>query len=81
VQALVEAGVKDWPPGTLKKAEQRLIQMGRHRAGQLYRVLLDADLALKGSHSHDSRARLVLEQMFLRLAKRVAPAKQASGGG
>ena len=64
--------------GTLQRAERQLIQMGRDRAGQLYRWLLEADLALKGSHSSPDRARFVLEQLILRLAKqssrRVPPA-------
>lgn len=69
-QALVEAGLKDWPPGTLKKAETRLIQLGRLRAGSIYRWLLEADLAMKGTHSQEHRSRFVLEQLFLRLAKK-----------
>lgn len=67
-QALLEAGFKDWPKGTLENAERRLKRMGRERAGGLYRRLLEADLAMKGTHSHESRARLVLEQLFLQLA-------------
>lgn len=69
-QALQEAGFKDWPLGTLKKAEQRLIQLGRQRAGSLYRWLLEADLAMKGTHSQEQRSRFVLEQLFLRLARK-----------
>ncbi len=72
------AGFRDWPKGTLQRAEGQLLQMGRERAGQLYRWLLDADLALKGSHSTPDRARFILEQLILRLAKqsgsRVPPA-------
>jgi hypothetical protein len=68
-EALVQAGVKDWPPGTIAKAEDRLKQLGRHRAGKLYRWLLELDLSLKGSHSQADRARWALEQLVLRMAK------------
>ncbi len=67
--ALVQAGIQHWNRTGLQKAESQLIQLGRHRAGQLYRWLLDADLALKGSHSNPHRARFVLEQLILRMAK------------
>jgi DNA polymerase-3 subunit delta len=48
------------------------MQLGRKRAGQLYRWLLELDLALKGSHSQDDRARWALEQLVLRMAKGAA---------
>lgn len=72
-EALVQAGVKDWPIGTLAGAEKRLIQLGRHRAGKLYRWLLELDLSLKGSHSQDDRARWALEQLVLRMSKAATP--------
>jgi DNA polymerase-3 subunit delta len=68
-EALTQAGFRDWPIGSLAGAEKRLLQLGRHRAGQLYRWLLELDLALKGSHSQDDRARWALEQFILRMAK------------
>jgi DNA polymerase-3 subunit delta len=68
-EVLLEAGFKDWPVGTLAKAEARLKQISSRRASQLYRWLLELDLALKGTHSHDRRARWALERLFLRLAK------------
>lgn len=68
-QALQQAGFKAWPKDAMPKAEQQLKQLGRERAGQLYRWLLEADLALKGSHSTKDRARLVLEQLVVRLGK------------
>ena len=68
-EALVQAGVKDWPIGNLAASEKRLIQLGRHRAGKLYRWLLELDLSLKGSHSQDDRARWALEQLILRMSK------------
>jgi DNA polymerase III subunit delta len=72
-EALVQAGVKDWPMGNLAASEKRLIQLGRHRAGRLYRWLLELDLSLKGSHSQDDRARWALEQLLLRMSKAAAP--------
>lgn len=68
--ALTTAGFKNWPLGALNNAERQLKQMGRDRAGQLLKWLSEADLALKGSHSKADRARFVLEQLFLKLAKR-----------
>ena len=68
-QALQQAGFFAWPKEAMAKAEQQLKQLGRARAGQLYRWLLEADLALKGSHSTGHRARSVLEQLVVRLGK------------
>lgn len=65
--ALEQAGFRRWPRGAMENAERQLKQMGRDRAGQLYRWLLEADLALKLSHSTPERARLVLELLFARL--------------
>ena len=53
----------------LKKAEAQLIQISRPRATQLYRWLLETDLALKGSHSRPERARLALETLIFRLSR------------
>lgn len=69
-EALLEAGFNDWPKGTLDAAETRLKQLGRQRASMLYRWLLDLDLALKGSHSREDRARFALENLFLKMAKK-----------
>jgi DNA polymerase-3 subunit delta len=68
-EALSQAGVRDWPFGALAAAEKRLMQLGRQRAGRLYRWLLELDLALKGTHSADDRARWALEQLILRMSK------------
>src|SRR5436190_6551931 len=78
-EALTQAGFRDWPVGSIAAAEKRLIQLGRQRASRLYRWLLDLDLALKGSHSQDDRARWALEQLVLRMAKG-ASGKPASAG-
>jgi DNA polymerase III subunit delta len=77
-EALLAAGFRDWPVGTLKKAEDRLKQLGRDRASRLYRWLVEADLAMKGTHSQDERARFVLEQLIFRMSKQAAaPARPA----
>lgn len=75
--ALLQAGFKAWPKGALAKAESRLKQLGRERAGRLYRWLLDADMKLKGTHSQPERGRLVLEMLLLRLARQAAPRRRA----
>lgn len=77
-EALVQSGVKDWPIGNLAASEKRLIQLGRHRAGKLYRWLLELDLSLKGSHSPEDRARWALEQLLLRMSKPAAPKTAAA---
>ena len=67
--ALIQAGFPHWNRKGLSRAEQQLKQLGRQRAGQLYRWLLETDLALKGSHSAPDRARFALEQLFARLSR------------
>jgi len=67
--ALADAGMK---PFVLATAEDQLRRLGRARAKQLYGWLLEADLALKGVSSSPPRARLVLEQLIVRLS--VSPA-------
>lgn len=73
-QALERAGVK---PFLIAKVEPQLRHLGRTRAGQLYRWLLDADLALKGGSSTAVRARMVLERLIIRVAA-PAPPKAAA---
>lgn len=63
-QALEAAGVKY----KVADAERQLKQIGRHRATQLHDWLLEADLALKGTHSHADRGRFVLEELIVRLS-------------
>lgn len=69
---MLQAWFSKWPAGVLEKAERQLRQLGRARAGQFYRWLLDADLALKGTHSADQRARFVLEQLFVRMSNQLS---------
>jgi DNA polymerase-3 subunit delta len=63
-QALELAGVK---PFVMQKTEAQLRRLGRQRAGEIYRWLLEADLALKGTSSAPTRARTLLEQLVVRL--------------
>lgn len=69
-EALEQAGCK---PFVLGKAEGQLRKLGRDRANQLYRWLLDADLALKGTSSSGVRSRLVLEELIVRISAPAAP--------
>jgi len=72
-QALEQAGAKAWPKA-MDAAVTQMQQLGARRAGQLYRWLLEADLALKGSSSSGDRARLVIEQLIVRMSRQLAPA-------
>jgi len=70
-QALDQAGFK---PFLLGKVEGQLRKLGRARGNQIYRWLLQADLALKGTSSSPARGRLVLETLIVRLSAPSAPA-------
>jgi DNA polymerase-3 subunit delta len=70
---LEQSGFRKFPQGTIEKAQRQLIQLGRLRAGEMNRWLLELDLALKGSHSQDDRARFALEQFILKMAKATDP--------
>ncbi len=72
-RALEEGGFRAWPQGAMETAARQLKQLGRQRAGQLYRWLLEADLALKGSHSSPQRQRFVLELLIIRMSRQLAP--------
>jgi DNA polymerase-3 subunit delta len=74
-EALDRAGVK---PFLLGKVEPQLRQLGRARATQLYRWLLEADLALKGVSSSPARSRLVLEELIVRISAPPAPRRPAA---
>ena len=75
--ALQEAGFKPFPQGALEKAEKQLRQLGSSRANQLYRWLLETDLALKGTHSQPKRGHLELEKLIARMSQQAAPPKPA----
>ncbi|MBI2825694.1 MAG: DNA polymerase III subunit delta [Planctomycetia bacterium] len=70
-QALETAGFRSF---VVAKAEPQLRQLGRERCGQLYRWLLEADLAVKGPSSAPARARIVLEELIARMSRVAAPA-------
>ncbi len=79
--ALEKAGFPTWAPQALQRAERQIKRMGRARAGQIFRWLLEADLALKGSHSADDRSRQVLELLILRLGETKAVAAEPGQPG
>jgi DNA polymerase-3 subunit delta len=72
--ALEQAGIRKWPAGALGRAERHLRQIGRRRAEQLYRRILETDRALKGSHAAPARARWALEHLLLWLSTAAADA-------
>ena len=70
--AIKEAGFRAWG-GEIDSAQARIRQLGRERAGLMLDWLLEADLALKRSHSKPERGRLVLEKLFVKMAKELGP--------
>lgn len=66
--ALEEVGVKSF---VLGKSEAQLKQLGRTRAGRIYRTLVEADQALKGASRLPPR--LVLERLIARWAPAADP--------
>ena len=69
-QALEAAGVNRWPKA-MDQAESQIRQLGARRAEKIYAWLLEADLALKGVSSSTDRARLVLEQLIVRMSRQI----------
>jgi DNA polymerase-3 subunit delta len=67
-QAVAESAAKVWPQ-MLDEAERNMKQLGRERTGQIYRWLLEADLAIKGSKSKGNGPRMVLEELIVRLGR------------
>ena len=67
---MAEAGVGNW---NLNKAERQLKQLGSPRVRYFYKWLVETDQALKGSHSQDERARLVLETLFVKMSEELSP--------
>ncbi len=64
--ALERAGMMKFKLGD---AERQLKQIGRDRAKQLDRWLLETDLALKGHNATKPRARTEIERLIVRLSK------------
>lgn len=71
-QILLEAGF--WK-NKVDDATQQLKTIGRPRAVQLSRWLLDMDLAMKGYNSGHDAARLELERLIARLSDAAKPAR------
>ncbi len=69
---LKAAGFRTWG-SELNDAERRVKQLGRQRIGKILDWLVETDLALKRTHSKDDRGRLVLEQLFVRMAQELGP--------
>lgn len=67
-QAINSAGFPSWgnEPAVYEK---RLKRMGSKRTSQFAKWLVEADRALKGSHSSDELARQVLENLMIKVAK------------
>ena len=75
--AIKTAGFRAWG-GELAAAETRIKQLGRERAGLMMDWLLEADLALKRTHSKEDRGRLVLETLFAKMSKELSPNQKTS---
>jgi DNA polymerase-3 subunit delta len=71
-KAIKEAGFRAWG-GEIDAAQSRIRQLGRDRAGLMLDWLLEADLQLKRTHSKENRGRLVLEKLFVKMAKELGP--------
>ncbi|MFM8984851.1 MAG: DNA polymerase III subunit delta [Planctomycetia bacterium] len=77
--ALREAGVAAWPKA-MAQAREALTQLGARRARQLPVWLLDLDRSLKGDSSRGLRARLALERLFCKMARRNEPPRPSRPG-
>lgn len=64
-EALLLAGFRK---NDLMSAERQLRRIGRARATKMLAWLLEADRQLKGSHSHEDRARFMLEELLMRFS-------------
>ncbi|MDB4333739.1 DNA polymerase III subunit delta [bacterium] len=70
--AVRQAGFRSWG-GEIETAQTRIRQLGRKRAELMLDWLLEADMQLKNTHSKEDRGRLVLEKLFVRMAKELGP--------
>ena len=70
--AVRQAGFRSWG-GEIETAQARIRQLGRKRAELMLDWLLEADMQLKNTHSKDDRGRLVLETLFVKMAKELGP--------
>ena len=65
--SLKQAGFRPWG-NELETATARLKQLGRKRVAILLEQIVEADFALKRSHSKEDRARLLLELLFTKMS-------------
>ncbi len=73
-ESLRAAGFRDdYGQGGPARAERQLRQLGYTRTRQLYRRLLQTDLRLKGSHSHEADGRRILESLIVELSSAGRP--------
>ena len=70
--AVRQAGFRSWG-GEIETAQARIRQLGRKRAELMLDWLLEADMQLKNTHSKEDRGRLVLEKLFVKMAKELGP--------
>ena len=75
--ALQAAGVASWPKA-VAQAREAIGQLGGRRARELPVWLLDLDRALKRDASRGLRARLALERLFCKMARRSADRRPAA---
>ena len=69
-QVLKDAGML---PFKLREAETQFRQIGRDRASHLLQWIMEADIAIKETHSAPERARQVIEQLIAKLSKQCRP--------
>ncbi len=72
-RALEQTGVKSF---VLASTEKQLRQLGRARAGAMYRWLLEAELAVRGDSALN--ARTVLERLVVRMSGQLQPPRQTT---
>lgn len=71
-EAFMQAGFRNYGD-EISLAERRIKQLGRERASRLMQWLIETDVALKLSHAREDRGRLVLENLFVKMAKELSP--------
>ncbi len=69
-RALEQTGVKSF---VLADTEKQLRQLGRDRAGAMYRWILEAELAVRGDSTLD--ARTILERLIVRMSQQLQSQK------
>ena len=72
---LVEGGFQRGWQSELDAGERRLARLGLSRGRRLLRWLYEADKALKGSHSHESRSAFIVERLLYAVGSTPSRAK------